>query len=64
MSESKLVVLSTAPNDEVAAQIATILVREKLAACVNVVAGVRSFYRWEGALQIGLPPGTVLLGRV
>ncbi len=52
MSESKLVVLSTAPNDEAAAQIATILVREKLAACVNVVAGVRSFYRWEGALQI------------
>lgn len=51
MSEPKLVVLSTAPNDEVAARLAAIVVGDKLAACVNVVAGVRSFYRWEGDVQ-------------
>ena len=52
MSDSRLVVLSTAPDDEVAAQLAATLVGDRLAACVNVVGGVRSFYRWEGQVQI------------
>ncbi len=51
MSNAGLVVLSTAPNDDVAAQLAAILVGDKLAACVNVVPGVRSFYWWEGEVQ-------------
>jgi len=42
------VVLVTAPTGEPAAAIASRLVEERLAACVNVVAGVRSIYRWEG----------------
>lgn len=41
------VLLSTAPPD-VADRLARTLVEERLAACVNVVAGVRSSYRWEG----------------
>ena len=41
------VVLTTAPNAEVGAVIARALVEERLAACVNVVPGVRSIYRWE-----------------
>lgn len=45
------VVLVTAPDAETAAQLARQLVEERLAACVNVVPGVRSFYRWEGAIQ-------------
>ncbi|MBX3467524.1 MAG: divalent-cation tolerance protein CutA [Planctomycetes bacterium] len=43
-----VVVLSTAPDDEVAARVARALVEGGLAACVNIVPGVRSIYRWEG----------------
>jgi periplasmic divalent cation tolerance protein len=46
-----LVVLSTFPDAEKAAQVARALVDEQLAACVNLVAGVRSIYRWQGAVQ-------------
>jgi len=45
------VVLVTAPDAEVAAGLARSLVGEHLAACVNVVSGIRSIYRWEGKVQ-------------
>lgn len=45
------VVLVTAPNAEKAAELARAVVGEKLAACVNIVPGLRSIYRWEGAVQ-------------
>lgn len=32
-------------------QIATSLVEEKLAACVNILPQVKSIYRWEGKLE-------------
>jgi periplasmic divalent cation tolerance protein len=38
----------TAPNREEAERIAEALVNEGLAACVNIVDGCRSVYRWEG----------------
>lgn len=31
-----------------APELARRLVEEKLAACVNIIGGVRSFYRWDG----------------
>jgi periplasmic divalent cation tolerance protein len=43
--------LSTAPSVEKAAEIARALVDERLAACVNVVGGVRSIYRWQGTVH-------------
>ncbi|MCA8926195.1 MAG: divalent-cation tolerance protein CutA [Planctomycetes bacterium] len=46
-----VVVLSTAPSPEVAAQVARELVDAELAACVNVVPGVRSIYRWQGKVH-------------
>jgi periplasmic divalent cation tolerance protein len=47
----KIVVLSTCASPEDAARIARALVEKKLAACVNVLPAVRSFYRWKGAIE-------------
>lgn len=47
----KIVVLSTASSAAEAEAIAQRLIEERLAACVNVVAGVRSFYRWRGKIE-------------
>jgi periplasmic divalent cation tolerance protein len=46
-----VVVLVTAPGPEKAAEIARALVEERLAACGNVVPGLRSIYRWEGKVH-------------
>jgi len=48
---SALVVLSTFPSPDKAAEVARTLVTERLAACVNVLPTVRSIYRWDGAVQ-------------
>ena len=50
-STSVVVLLSTLPTPEKAAEIARILVEEKLAACVNLVPGLRSIYRWNDAVS-------------
>ena len=50
MSE-RVVVLMTAGSQEEAERIANALVKEMLAACVNVLPGVTSVYRWEGHVQ-------------
>ena len=47
----KIVVFSTCATLEEAEQIARRLVETRLAACVNVMPGVRSFYRWKGAIE-------------
>ena len=47
----KIVVLSTCASPEDAARIARSLVEKKLAACVNVMPAVRTFYRWQGAIE-------------
>ena len=46
-----LVVFVTAPDSEVARRIASRLVEERLAACGNVLPGITSVFRWEGAVQ-------------
>ena len=45
-----IVVFSTFPNADVAANIARTLVDERLCACVNLVPAIRSIYRWQDTL--------------
>jgi periplasmic divalent cation tolerance protein len=44
-------VLCTVPDADTAGAIATTLVSEQLAACVNIVSGITSVYRWQGAVE-------------
>ena len=43
-----IAVLTNLPDSEAAFNLARDLVQLRLAACVNVLAPVTSFYRWEG----------------
>jgi periplasmic divalent cation tolerance protein len=47
----EMLVLITASSGEEAAKIATALVDEHIAACVNIVPEVRSLFFWEGRTQ-------------
>ena len=43
----------TVGNREEAEQIARLLVQERLAACVNLLPNMQSYYWWEGSVQHG-----------
>ena len=45
------VVFITASSQEEAQRIARTLVEERLAACVNILPGIRSVYRWKGQIH-------------
>jgi periplasmic divalent cation tolerance protein len=47
----RVIALSTVGSAEEADRLARALVERRLAACVNVVPGVVSHYRWQGELQ-------------
>ncbi len=53
MAEEALIVFSTFPDVETARRIGTLLVEQKLAACVNLVPQIESIYRWQGAIETG-----------
>jgi periplasmic divalent cation tolerance protein len=46
-----LVVLTTTPNESEAEDLAEKIVAEKLAACIQVLPPMKSFYFWDGAVQ-------------
>jgi periplasmic divalent cation tolerance protein len=50
-SANPIVVLVTFPSPEDAQTIAAVLVDEHLAACVNLISGVRSLFFWDGVRQ-------------
>ena len=47
----KIVVFSTCDSEEHAATVGRHLVEQRLAACVSVVPGVRSIYRWKDQIE-------------
>ena len=49
MSEA-MAILCTCPDEKTAARLASGLVEEQLAACVNILPGIRSIYRWQGSV--------------
>lgn len=51
LDSNAVVVYITAPSLEVAEQIAKALVSERLAACVNLIPGIRSIYKWKDQVQ-------------
>lgn len=48
---SAIVCFCACPERETAERIASALVGERLAACVNVLPGVSSLYRWQGKVE-------------
>jgi periplasmic divalent cation tolerance protein len=51
--ERPILVYTTFPDEATALAIGERLVTEKLAACVNVIPGMRSVYAWKGAVERG-----------
>ena len=51
MAENHIVTLCTVPDRESGERIAHALVEERLAACVNLVPGLASVYRWQGKVE-------------
>jgi periplasmic divalent cation tolerance protein len=49
--QQALLILTNVPDDATARTIAQLLVERQLAACVNILPGVHSVYRWQGAVE-------------
>ena len=46
-----VLILTTVPSDVLGQEIATALVSERLAACVNIGSPMTSIYRWKGGVE-------------
>lgn len=46
-----ILILTTVPDTATADRLASLLVESRLAACVNILPGVRSVYRWQGTVE-------------
>jgi periplasmic divalent cation tolerance protein len=46
-----IAILCTCPDEAVASMLAKGLVENQLAACVNILPGIRSIYRWRGTVS-------------
>lgn len=48
-----LLILTNLPDEASARALATSLINDRLAACVNILAPCRSVYRWQGQVENG-----------
>ena len=48
MNMNEILIMSTADTLDLAQEIASALIQAREAACVNIIPGIRSIYRWEG----------------
>jgi periplasmic divalent cation tolerance protein len=46
-----LFVYVTAPSDTLAQKIASAVISERLAACANIIPGMKSVYQWQGKIE-------------
>ena len=44
-------ILCTCPTSAIAEQLASLLIDQRLAACINIVPGLTSIYRWQGKVE-------------
>ncbi len=51
MKDNAIIVFCTVPSTEIADIIASKLVKNKLAACCNILPGMKSVYRWKGKIE-------------
>lgn len=51
MNKPARVVFCTCPDDATAERLARVVVEERLAACVNLLPGARSTYRWQETVE-------------
>ena len=51
MEKKPIIVLCTAPDMDCAKQIAHFLLKEKLAACCNIMPKITSVYVWQGKIE-------------
>ena len=49
--DSYIIVFCTTPSHEVSNQIAEKCIKKKIAACCNIIPGVKSIYEWEGKVE-------------
>jgi periplasmic divalent cation tolerance protein len=47
----KIVVFTNCGSEDEALRVARALIESRLAACVNILPGIRSVYPWKGAVQ-------------
>ncbi|NOY67691.1 MAG: divalent-cation tolerance protein CutA [Gammaproteobacteria bacterium] len=53
MTQEYQIILNTCPDMDTATNIANTLIDEGLAACVNIIPGLTSIYKWQGKLESG-----------
>jgi periplasmic divalent cation tolerance protein len=49
-NDKPVLIYSTFPSAEAAESVGVMLVEQRLSACVNIIAGMTSLYRWEGKI--------------